>query len=460
EYSRTMRSFDANDETVTRSYTGTPVEFIDPTLQYPYGVVPNNFTQIDRLKISADVTDNTRLYTNLFLGDTKNRNRNTHRHFGGFDLRVINRSFDGLTLTGYTKWYEERNQKPTTFPEDDLFPDGRKPSEEVRHPVDRERTTAGLKGSWRPFRCDNSWRSGLSLIGGYEYYSIQRRYVTYEIIGAPGAEDTEFTQPDTFANVMHIGTQMQWSQQCDTFIRYKMAAIDDPLFGVRESDEGTVDPDLQLSSDITALNTNQPRHEDIIQFGGNWTPTDNFLMSAWVGIEIASHRSAAARFDEADYPIVLTAWYAPTCRWSLSGGLAFYSNWIDQDITFGNQHSSSRGDEPQDTQPVDYTGRAFVVNLGTAYACTDRLNLNGGFEFVRGENSFVTPSPEGADWSKLGTFSDVLTETTRFWAGADYLLRDGISCYCYYNYYNWDDDAGNGESGNANMFLGGLSAVY
>ncbi|KKK63966.1 hypothetical protein LCGC14_2988960, partial [marine sediment metagenome] len=218
--------------------------------------------------------------------------------------------------------------------------------------------------------------------------------------------------------------------------------------------------DLQMPTDITALNTNQPRHEDVIQLGGTWTPSDNFLISAWVGIESASHSSSAADFDEEDYPIVFTVWYAPTRRWSLSGGLAFYSNWIDQDITFGNLHTSSRGDEPQDTQPVNYTGRAYVVNLGAAYACTDRLNLTGGFEFVRGENAWSTSSPEGADWSTLGSFSDVRTETTRFWLGTNYELREGISCYLYYNYYDWNDDAGNGESGTANMFLGGLAAVY
>ena len=88
------------------------------------------------------------------------------------------------------------------------------------------------------------------------------------------------------------------------------------------------------------MNTNQPRHEDLIQLGGFWTPTTNFMLSSWIGIEQRRNRSVEAEFDEDNYPIVFNAWYAPTCRLSFSGGLAFYSNWIDQDITFGNLHGS------------------------------------------------------------------------------------------------------------------------
>jgi len=456
EYSHTVRSFTNNDGVVTRSYDGFPVRFIDPTLQYPDFNASENLTQIDRLKLSTALPGASRFYGVMYFGDTQNKYRKTHRDFDGFDLRLTNRYFADLTLTGYARHYEEKGQIPTTFPEDDLFPDGRKPSQEVREQVARQKTTAGIKGRWLPFYGDCSVRRGLALTAGYEFRSIDRQHVTYEILGPDDDEDVVFTQPNTAMNFMHVGTEMRWSPCFDTFVRYRMGSISDPLLGVRESDEATVDHDLQLPSDITALNTNRPKHEDLVQFGGTWFPSESFLLSAWIGIEKRNHRSAAAQFQEDDYPIVLTAWYAPTCRFSFSGGLGFYSNWIDQDITFGNLH----GSEPQDTQPVNYWGRTTVVNLGSRYACTDRLALKGEFEWARGRNAFFVPSPDGADWSALPTFSDVITETTRFTAGADYRWREGISCYVYYVYYDWLDKAGNGESGTANMFLGGLTAVY
>ncbi len=461
EYSRTMRSFNQSDDLVTRSYTGRPVEFIDPTLQYPYGVVPQNFTQIDRLKLRADLAANTNLYANLFAGDTKNRNRFTHRSFDGFDVRVTNKSFDSLTTTGYFKWYDEDNQLPTTFPEDDLFPVGSKPSEEIRHPIDRETIRGGIKGRWK---LNEAYRSrGLALTAGYEYESIDREFASFPL---PNLTPPQvFTQPTTISNLVHVGADMRWSASLDTYVRFKSRQVDNPLLGVREADESTNDPALQLPSpiDATALNSKLPQHVELIELGGTWTPTYNFLLSATIGIETTNNHFAdrqVVNFDEDSYPIVFTAWYAPTCRWSLSGGLAFYSNWIDQDVTFGNLHQSSRGDEPQDTQPVNYGGRSQVINFGTSYMATDRLTLKGTWEYAHSRNSFFVPSPDGADWSTLPLFSDVLVETNRILAGVDYWLRDGISCYAYYNYYNWDDKASNGESGTANMYLVGVSAVY
>jgi len=458
EYSRTMRSFEQSDELVTRSYVGRPVEFIDPTQQFTYAFVPENFTQIDRLKIRTDITGNTHAYAVLFAGDTKNRNRLTHRDFDGFDLRLLNDSIDGLRLVGFYKRFDETNQLPPTFPEDDQFPEGSKPSEEVRHPVDREWTKAGIKGRWRPCQSGFDVSRGLAFVAGYEYSQIDRAFVTFPLPNI----DAEFTQPTTVSNLMHVETSMRWSNCLDTYIRYKMLNTDHPLLGVREADESIDDPDLEFPSppDVTAFNTNQPEHRDFIEFGGTWTPSYNFMLSAYVGIDLKTNHSLAVHFDEDDYPIVLTAWYAPTCRLSFAGGVAYYSNWIDQDITFGNLHESPFGDEPQDTQPVDYRGRAQVYNLGTTYLWTDRLTLTGGVEWVRGSNTFFVPSPEDADWTALPTFSDVIVETTRLSFGVDYCYREGITCYFRYNYYDWRDRAGTNESGTADMFLAGVAAYF
>jgi len=263
-----------------------------------------------------------------------------------------------------------------------------------------------------------------------------------------GPGPLEFTQPSTYSNELQFGAAMRFSCSTDTFVRYKMRSVVDPLYGFTDAQEGVVYGD--------AINTNQPTHEDLVEFGGTWTPASNFMLSTTIGIQQRHHNSSYARFDEDDYPITLTAWYAPTCRWTVSGGLGFYSNWIDQDITFGNLH----GSEPQDTQPVNYTGRAHVINAATSYAWNDRLTLTAGYEFARGQNSFRVPSPSGADWSTLPGFSDVIDTTTRISLGADYELRQGIYCYLSYNYYDFQDKAGNGQTGTTNSFLGGFTATY
>jgi hypothetical protein len=463
EYSRTMRSFNQDDEAISRgAYSSHPPVFIDPDAQHPYAVVPENFTQIDRLKLGADLTANNRLYGNLFTGDTENKDRDTHRHFWGADLRLTNRSIDGLSITPYFKYFDDQGQLPTTFPEDDIFQDGHKPSDlatpeepdGLRPPVDREITTAGVRARWYPLRRRYSSR-GLSLTGAYEYEEIRRANVTYFLNDrlADIASMTSFTQPTTINNVFHAGLQERWSETLDTFIRYKMLVTRNPLFGFRENQEGDVLDE--------AINTNQPEHEDLVELGGTWTPAYNFLLSASIGIDNHHHSSPYAYFDEDSYPFVITAWYAPTTRWSLSAGYANFSNFIFQDITIGTDHPIHGGGvELADTTLWDYRSTADVVNLGASYAATERLRLSGSVEYVRGQDIFTDPSIPGVlDLQYLSAASDVLVETWRLALGIDYWLARGVSCYFHYNYFDYGDKSVDYNSGTGNMFLGGLTAV-
>ncbi len=310
EYSRTMRSFNQSDSPVSRMYAASP-SVIDNSVPYGYAVAPENFTQIDRLKIGGVLTENTRFYANLFLGDTKNRNRNVHRDFNGWDLRATNRTLDNLSVTGFAKWYEEKGQLPDTFPEDHLYDADAKPSDLVRSPVDRERTKAGLKGRYK--LDDLCGSEGLALTGGYEYSTIDRSNTTFFLQDRRGNLEningiSEFRQPTTISHMFHVGTDYRWSACADTFIRYKMYNVKNPLFGFSETQEGAVFGD--------AINTGQPQHTDLIEFGGTWTPTYSLMLNASIGIQ-KRHTDISpqfANFDEEDYPIVFSAWYSPTTR--------------------------------------------------------------------------------------------------------------------------------------------------
>ncbi|MHB8902101.1 MAG: hypothetical protein ACYC6Y_25365, partial [Thermoguttaceae bacterium] len=187
-----------------------------------------------------------------------------------------------------------------------------------------------------------------------------------------------------------------------------------------------------------------------------------------VGLEVANHRSFATQFDENSYPVMLTAWYAPTPRWSVSGALAFFSSWLDQEITIGNGHRITNSAPPgqplvreaHDTLMADYTGRSDVVTLASDYALTERLTLNGDFQFSRGQNTWAIPSPAGTSLSNITQYSAVIIETTRFGAGVDYELGCNTSCFFKYMFYDYNDKAGDLLSGSYHMILGGLAAKF
>lgn len=417
EYARTMRIFSQSDELTTRPYDNFGFAG-----DLPYAVVPENYTAIDRLRIGLDLPDRSDAYAYLYTGNTLNEFRDTNRRFHGFDLQVTDRSFDGISITGHARQYVQTGQLPT-----DLLPEETAGS--IRAPINYDRRSAGVKGRWRPYHDNYSWLSRFSLSGGYEYVRLDRENALF-------TEDVlSVDQSSTIGNSIRIRASMRWTPQLDSYVRYRLAFVDDPLFGVPVGN--------------TATNTSLPTQEHLVEIGHTWTPVETFLVSSSIGINNAWHSSDIADFQEDSYPLAFTAWYAPTPRWSISGGLAFFSNWIDQDITLGSKSNPT-------TLRGDYGGRSDVVNLGTTFARTERLTLSTGYEFVRGRNSFALPG----FYADIGPLSDVIVEINRVTAGIDYALRPNIDCYFRYQYFDYQDITLDVTSGTANWFLGGVSAVF
>lgn len=435
EYSRTMRQFGQSDQVVDRTYTR--FDFSPSSGEggppFVYAFVPENFTQVDRLKISTPLNHVNQFYGNIYVGDTKNEFRGTHRTFYGYDLRVINRAIDDVTLTAYTKLDIQKNELPTEFLTSPPFGIGagdpaRFEPGSLRHPVDYNGIRFGVDSSWRPNRWDR-----LAVLGGYEYYELGRNFADYETLSG------DFTQQDTKVHRINFGPRWKLSRSLNTYIRYKARFIEDPLIGVRENDG--------------EFNTNQPEQDHRVEIGGTWMPSEYFMATALFGIENSWHDSEFANFDEDNYPVTVSLWYAPTKRWSFTGGYAYFSNWIDQDITIGFRQM------PTETTEWSYSGTNHLFSIGANYAWTSSVQLVGGLEWNRGNNRFSVPaSPAGADWSLLPSFSDVLVETTRINAGIDYRLGPMVDCYFRYVLFDYEDKSELFNSGTAHMFLAGVSA--
>ncbi len=436
EYSRTMRVFGQNDQLVDRTYTAfnySPV-FGTPGPEFDYALVPESYTQIDRLKLNVPLGAVNQVYASMYFGDTENKFRGTHRDFDGYDVRWINRAIDNVTLTAYANADTQTNQLPTTFlttpplgintgPPQDYEPGS------LRHPIDYVSQRFGLKGNWQ-----SPARNWLSVVAGYEYFGLERDFAEYDTFAGT------YIQEDTQTHLINIGPYMRVSPTLDTFVRYRGRLINNPLIGVGSGDG--------------KFNSNRPEQVHGIDIGGTWTPSPNLMATAQLGIENSWNRTQYAFFDEDNYPVLFTLWYAPTARWSLTGGYAFFSNWIDQDITIGFR------DNPTETTRWNYGGTNNLVSLSTNYAWSPGTQLVGGVEWDRGSNVFSVPlSPAGADWSALPSFSDVLVETTRIHLGVDHEFRPSMNAYLRYVHFDFEDFSEDYNSGTANMILAGLTML-
>jgi hypothetical protein len=438
EYSRTMRGFTSSDQVVSRQYTQFGFTPVNNTLgpAFDYALVPDNYTQIDRLKVNAQLTDYNQLYANLFHGDTENQFRDTHRQFSGWDVRWMNTAVENVTWTAYTSMYDENNELPTTFLNaPPLSPANNYDRNSLRHPVDYQRTRAGLKGKWRPLSNDDLWRN-LSVSGGYEYYLIARDFATYD-----SARLGIFTQPDSNLHQFELRPNMRWSSALTTYARYAAQFNRFPLIGVRES--------------TGRLNTNQPEQSHRFDIGGTWSPTPFFVATAEFSIMNSWQHTVFARFDETNYPFNVSLWMAPTDRLSFTLGYAYFTNWIDQDIAIGFRTS------PFEETQWSYAGQNQLASISSNYMLTPTVQLTCGYEWNWGSNEFAVPiSPIGANWSQLPTFSDVVVITQRVNAGVDWLPAPNVTCYVRYNYFDYNDKSAQVDSGTAHMGLVGASVTF
>ena len=417
EYARTMRGLTTDDQLVTRPY-----DRLGFSGNLSHNVVPENHTQIDRLKVGLRLPNRRDGYARLYSGRTSNQLRDVDRDFRGLDMRITDRSVHGLTIAGYVRSYHQTGELPTSLT---LFED----PANFRAPIGYDRTVLGASVTWRPFLGERSLRSRLRLGSRYEYREIDRENAIFEeqLVTA----DNSFTK----SNRVHFLASMNWTPLFQSYVRYRITFTDDPLFAAPIGN--------------TTVNTSLPTEEHSLRFGNTWAPANNFFLHGMFGLNNGRSGSSVADFTEDRYDLVFTAWYAPTPRWSLSGGLSFYANWIDQDITLGSKSNPA-------ALPWQYGGRSDVVNFGTTYAWTNRLILSGTLDFVRGRNALDPLVP----WPDLWTYSDVNVETTRFGFGLDYSLAPTKSLYFRYQLFDYDDRADQVVGGTADMYLFGGTATF
>jgi hypothetical protein len=166
--------------------------------------------------------------------------------------------------------------------------------------------------------------------------------------------------------------------------------------------------------------------------------------------------------------MTINAWYGLTKRLSFSAGYAVFSDFVAQDVTAADQSGpgGAAAVPPTSVVPVtgrwNYGGRAQVVTLGSRYAATERVSLTGQVEWVRGHNlisnsTMVFPAAVVTD---LGSYSEVLNETTRVSLGADWVIRPRVITYVRYELYNFNDILPGYQTGLAQGVLGGFSAIF
>ena len=246
-----------------------------------------------------------------------------------------------------------------------------------------------------------------------------------------------------------------------------------------------------------ALNSALPTHDNLIEFGGTWMPSDWFMLNGWFGIDTQSQNfgeaivqnepgkstvvnlNESAGFDSQSFPFGVNGIYRASEKWSLNAGFAYYTNFTDRSVAFGAGEDHNITPYGLLQNQWSYTSRASVVNFGSGYDVTSNVRLVGQVEYVKGLQTANLTAGDPRYPALSATTAGIAqlqrndVATTRVTAGVDYKLSRHWSSYVRYVLYNYDDAADQAQfaasttpitglptSGVSNMFLGGLTGTF
>jgi hypothetical protein len=113
--------------------------------------------------------------------------------------------------------------------------------------------------------------------------------------------------------------------------------------------------------------------------------------------------------------------------------------------------------------PFNYQGTATVASVSANYCWSPTVQLVAGYEYTRGDNFFDVPpstTPDPADWSQLGSFSDVRVDTHRMTLGADWQVRCNATTFARYILFDYDDQSTDYNTGTAHMAMAGFTLLH
>lgn len=447
EYARLMRQFTQNDQLVTRDYTGLAPQIISGT--YPYAVVPDITTQMDQLRMNWCVAEKTRVYAYGYLGRMDNFNRDIERNFNGYDVRLTDYTLDGLMVTAFAKGYNQTGNSPSVLlPDETQFLSPTDARNNIRLPIEYHRTTAGLRNRYLP-HFSAPFLDHLAFTSGYEYDVVDRNNAVYQQSNAAFT----FSQPSTITNTVYVGVEQPWTPTVDSYARYKINFIQNPLYGFRETSG--------------VLNSGLPQQQHIVEVGGGWYPLPGLGLSAQQQVDLSWHDANISvvpgnipHFHEESYSTTATMWLAATDKLSFVTSAAVMTNWIDQNITLGDDYlepgAPNLGLKAPVTLPWFYGGRNFVGTFRADYRCSKTTRLYAGYEYVHGKDAFDNRNFQ-ALWGTLGEFSKVIVDTHQILAGIDWRPTELISVYLRYTFFDYVDARASYNNGTAHMVMAGLA---
>ena len=195
--------------------------------------------------------------------------------------------------------------------------------------------------------------------------------------------------------------------------------------------------------------TSLPEKENQFYTSLNWNPDPAFSLNS--SFRYTASRNSKYNLDEDLYEFVISAWYAPFERTTVTCSFTSFNN----DIDTGGPYKTFHLDELF-YENMPYENKSNAIYLATTFQATTRLALTGDITFIDSTADF-----DGRlDNENLGNYSDLDIQQIKASAGFTYLFGRQTSIYGRYQYHEYNDREDSSLDGDYNLFSFGVNYAF
>ena len=393
-YSLLRREFTEQAESPRNSY-GYGASFFLAQGNAPYSREPDSRMNIHMLNLRTQLPLDSSLFVNYQHGARINSDTHKEVSFNAIAARLSKHISRFLTC--------------------DVFYNKHTMNAEADQGIERDTERGGVDITLHPMK-----QAGLAC--SYQWENIDRKNVGVQ---STGRDMYRITYNHRLLKKLRLNAQ------------YKKTEVDDPFV-------------MKDSTFPGLVQTSLPEHEDETFASLTWTHRYNFTLTA--NLRYIAGRNSRYGVDEDQWNCVVSFWYVPLEKLTLSGSYTRADNQVESRGSLKTYHlngaeSLFRYDD------IPYDSRSQSWYLSAAYRLTPALSLTGEVTYI----DSIADFDKNINSRNAGELSDLSIGQLETSLGITYLYRKNLSVYAKYMYREYDDRNKNYFDGNFSVISAGVS---
>jgi hypothetical protein len=387
-YSHLLRDFTEHASAPMANY-GNGASFFLVKGAAPYSQVPDSRLTVDTLSIRSALPWDSTMYANVQHGKRENQTTGNDVTFNSAATRLSKYFSRFLTCDAFYNTYKLQNK--------------------TSGGIDLDTERGGLDVTSHPLK--NS-----TLSCSYQWEDTNRGNAEWS---------------STRKNIYRIS----WSQRILKKLRlntyYKKTRIDDPFVMKDQTFNGLVQTSL-------------PQKEDEMYGSVNWSPLYNLTLST--SLRYTDSRSSRYDSDEDLWEYVISLWYVPTERLTLTGSYTLSKTTVDSFGTLKTYHLT----DPKSLFTYDnfpYDGRSRACYFSATYLLTHRITISGDVTWIDSTADF----DKKIAGRNLGSYSDLSIGQLDSSLGIAYACTNRLTLNARFVYREYNDHETDYYDGKINM---------